>query len=128
MPKGDNPNSRKNLKRCTPTEAREQGSRGGKKSAEVRAAYKSVKEVLLDLSSQVHTNGKGQKAQGFEIIGRKLFSMAQQGNTKAMDMYLKLCGELTNNVDVTTNGKAIVNESIVVEVIDKREQVEQGEE
>ena len=128
MPKGDNPNSRKNLKRCTPTEAREQGSRGGKRSAEVRGAYKSVKEVLMDLSTQVHTNGKGQKAQGFEIIGRKLFSMAQQGNGRALELYLKLCGELTTNVDVTTNGKDISSEPIKVEIIDKREQVENEEE
>lgn len=127
MPTGDHPNSRKNLK-ISAEELRRRQKNGGKKSAQVRAAYKSVREVLMDLSAQEHTNSKGQKAQGFEIIGRKLFSMAQQGNTKAMDMYLKLCGELTNNVDVTTNGKAIVNEPIVVEVIDKREQVEQEEE
>lgn len=116
MPKGDNPNSRKNLK-ISAEELRKRQINGGKKSGEVRAAYKSVKEVLLDLSSQVHTNGKGQKAQGFEIIGRKLFSMAQQGNTKAMDMYLKLCGELTNHVDVTTNGKDISKEPVVIKIV-----------
>ena len=126
MPTGDHPNSRKNLN-ISAEELRKRQINGGKKSAQVRAAYKSVREVLMDLSAQEHTNGKGQKAQGFEIIGRKLFSMAQQGNTKAMDMYLKLCGELTNHIDVTTNGKEIVNEPIIVEVIDKREQVEQNE-
>jgi hypothetical protein len=82
----------------------------------------------MDLSTQVHTNGKGQKAQGFEIIGRKLFSMAQQGNGRALELYLKLCGELTTNVDVTTNGKDISNEPIKVEIIDKREQIELNEE
>lgn len=127
MPKGDNPNSRKNLKRCTPTEAREQGSRGGKRSAEVRGAYKSVKEVLLDLSTQIHTNGKGQKAQGFEIIGRKLFAMAQQGNGRALELYLKLCGELTNNVDITSNGKEIASEPLIIKVVDKGEPIKKVE-
>lgn len=127
MPKGDNPNSKKNLKRYTSEEARKYGAMGGRASAKVRGAYNSVKDVLLELSQQVHTNGKGQKAQGFEIIGRKLFSMAQQGNVKAIDMYLKLCGELTTNVDITTNGKDVVQEAIMVEVIDKREQVEQSD-
>ena len=127
MPTGDHPNSRKNLK-ISAEELRRRQKNGGKKSAEARRAYKNVKEVLLQLGEEIHTNAKGQKAQGFEILGRKLFSMAQQGNMKAMDTCLRLCGELTNNVDVTTNGKAIVNEPIVVEVIDKREQVEQAEE
>lgn len=116
MPKGDNPNSRKNLKRPT-EELRQRALNGSKKSAEVRAAYKSVKEVLMDLSTQIHTNAKGQKAQGFEIIGRKLFSMAQQGNGRALELYLKLCGELTTNVDVTTNGKDIAKEPLVVKVL-----------
>lgn len=127
MPRGENPNSKKNLKRYTSEEARKYGAMGGRASAKVRGAYNSVKDVLLELSQQVHTNGKGQKAQGFEIIGRKLFSMAQQGNVKAIDMYLKLCGELTTNVDITTNGKDVVQEAIMVEVIDKREQVEQSD-
>lgn len=117
MPTGDHPNSRKNLK-ISAEELRKRQINGGKKSAQVRAAYKSVREVLMDLSAQEHTNSKGQKAQGFEIIGRKLFSMAQQGNTKAMDMYLKLCGELTNHVDVTTNGKEISKEPVVIKIVD----------
>ena len=90
MPKGDNPNSRKNLKRYTSEEARKYGAMGGKASAKTRGAYNSVKEVLLDLGTQIHTNGKGQKAQGYEIIGRKLFSMAQQGNGRAMELCLKM--------------------------------------
>lgn len=122
MPKGDSPNSRKNLKRPT-EELRQRALNGSKKSAQVRAAYKSVKEVLIDLSTQVHTNGKGQQAQGFEIIGRKLFSMAQQGNGRAMELYLKLCGELTTNVDVTTNGKDIANEPLIVKVVNGGEPI-----
>lgn len=127
MPRGDSPNSRKNLKRPT-EELRQRALNGSKKSAEVRKVFKNVKEVLLQLGEETHTNSKGQQAQGYELLGRKLFSMAQQGNMKAMDMYLRMCGELTNNVDVTTNGKDIVNEPLVLEIIDKREQVENNDE
>lgn len=123
MPKGDNPNSRKNLKRYTSEEARKYGAMGGRASAKTRGAYNSVKEVLLDLGSQIHTNAKGQKAQGYEIIGRKLFSMAQQGNSRAMELCLKMFGELTNSLDVTTNGKDIAKEPLVVKVVNGGEPI-----
>lgn len=116
MPRGDNPNSRKNLKRPT-EELRQRALNGSKKSAEVRKVFKNVKEVLLQLGEKTHTNNRGQQAQGYELLGRKLFSMAQQGNMKAMDMYLRMCGELTNNIDVTTNGKEISKEPVVIRVL-----------
>ena len=90
--------------------------------------YGSFKEAVMDLSNQIHTNAKGQKAQGFEILGRKLFSMAQQGNIRAMELCMKLAGEVGASLDITTNGKDIANEPIRVEIIDKREQVEADEE
>ena len=126
MPKGDNPNSRKNLK-ISAEELRKRQSNGGKKSVEARRAYRNVKEVLLQLGEEVHTNSKGQKAQGFEILGRKLFSMAQQGNMKAMDTCLRLCGELTNNVDITSNGKDIAAEPLVITVVDKGDPIKKVE-
>lgn len=126
MPTGDHPNSRKNLK-ISAEELRRRQVNGGKKSAEARRAYKNVREVLLQLGEETHTNSKGQKAQGFEILGRKLFSMAQQGNMKAMDTCLRLCGELTNNMDITSNGKEIASEPLVIKVVDKGEPIKKVE-
>ena len=128
MPKGLHPNSRKNLKVPTSEEARENGRKGGLKRAENCKMYNSFKEAVMDLSSQIHTNAKGQKAQGFEILGRKLFSMAQQGNIRAMELCMKLAGEVGASLDITTNGKDISSEPIKVEIIDKREQIEPDEE
>jgi hypothetical protein len=128
MPKGLHPNSRKNLKVPTSEEARENGRKGGLKRAENCKMYNSFKEAVMDLSNQIHTNAKGQKAQGFEILGRKLFSMAQQGNIRAMELCMKLAGEVGASLDITTNGKDISSEPIKVEIIDKREQIEAEEE
>lgn len=122
------PNSRKNLIIPTSEEARINGRKGGQKRAENCKMYGSFKEAVMDLSNQIHTNAKGQKAQGFEILGRKLFSMAQQGNIRAMELCMKLAGEVGASLDITTNGKDIANEPIRVEIIDKREQVEADEE
>lgn len=128
MPRGMHPNSRKNLIIPTSEEARINGRKGGQKRAENCKMYGSFKEAVMDLSNQIHTNAKGQKAQGFEILGRKLFSMAQQGNIRAMELCMKLAGEVGASLDITTNGKDIANEPIRVEIIDKREQVEADEE
>ena len=51
MPRGDNPNSRKNLIKnsdLTPEERREKASMMGKKSGEVRRALKSFAELDLE--------------------------------------------------------------------------------
>lgn len=124
MPRGMHPNSRKNLIIPTSEEARVNGRKGGQKRAENCKMYGSFKEAVMDLSNQIHTNAKGQRAQGFEILGRKLFSMAQQGNIRAMELCMKLVGEVGASLDITTNGKDIANEPIKVEIIDRREQVE----
>lgn len=128
MPRGLHPNSRKNLVVPTSEEARKNGQKGGLTRAANCKIYNSFKEAVMDLSNQIHTNAKGQKAQGFEILGRKLFSMAQQGNIRAMELCMKLVGEVGASLDITTNGKDIANEPIKVEIIDKREQVEINDE
>lgn len=128
MPKGLHPNSRKNLRTPSTEEAREIGRKGGLARAANCKMYNSFKEAVMDLSNQVHTNAKGQKAQGFEILGRKLFSMAQQGNIRAMELCMKLVGEVGASLDITTNGKDISKEPMTIEIIDKREQVTPDEE
>lgn len=45
MPRGDNPNSRANLKRPSSKEARENGKKGGIASGETRAALKSFQQL-----------------------------------------------------------------------------------
>lgn len=47
-----------NLKRCSPQEAREQGSKGGKKRAENIRRRKTIKEELLALLEIEQQNGK----------------------------------------------------------------------
>lgn len=82
MPRGDNPNSRANLKKLTSDEARLQGKNGGKKSAQVRRQLKTFKE-LDDLTT---TNKDRQ------IMLEMLMKRAKQGNLKAFEVYRDTVG------------------------------------
>lgn len=83
MPRGDNPNSRKNLKPCRSTkEAREKGSAGGKKSGEVRRQLKTFKE----LDDEFTTDAERKKMLAM------LKKRAEQGNLKAFELYRDTMG------------------------------------
>ena len=87
MPRGDNPNSRANLKRSSPSEARKNGRKGGIASGESRAAFKSLRtemrercepermgrivETVLDLA-------EGGNLKAFELISRYLDDTAAE--------------------------------------------------
>ncbi len=88
MPRGDNPNSRANLKPVrSKKEARKRGKKGGKKSGESRKALSSFREVYQRTTSD----------DDLEIILRKVMQMAKQGNLKALDRLIKISGEENNN-------------------------------
>lgn len=112
-------------------EARERGRQGGKASAEARAKKRSMADNLrqilysrIDESQEKmynalvrygvpkvnHTNATALMA--------VLFNKAVSGDMRAMEILLKLLGELGVSMDVTSKGKSIVQEPIVVRIVD----------
>lgn len=83
MPKGSNPNSRANLKVLTPKQAREYGSKGGKKSAQVQAKARTFAETLRKLLEIELTNSKGEKVTTREAISTALIKKALSGDRAA---------------------------------------------
>ena len=93
MPKGDNPNSRANLRVLTPKQAREYGSRGGKKSAQVQAKARTFAEELRLLLEAEITNGKGEKVTTRKAISTALVKKAIQGDKGAYEQIRDTVGE-----------------------------------
>lgn len=83
MPKGESPNSRANLKRLTSEEAREYGSKGGKRSVEARARAKTFAEELKTLLEIEIANSKGEKVTTRHAISTALIKKALQGDRAA---------------------------------------------
>ncbi len=84
MPRGDNPNSRRNLKPVrTKEEAREKGRKGGIASGEARGFYKSLSE---DLKEQCTPDRIAK-------MNQKVIAMAERGNLKAYELIRDGLGE-----------------------------------
>lgn len=81
---GRNPKQDANLRPpFSPSEAREQGRKGGKKSAPTRRALKTFKEVLTD----------GLTKEEQEIMLKALKRNAMRGNLPCMEFLLKMMGQ-----------------------------------
>lgn len=93
MPKGSNPNSRANLKVLTPKQAREYGSKGGKKSAQVQAKARTFAETLRKLLEIELTNSKGEKVTTREAITTALIKKALSGDRAAFAEIRDTVGE-----------------------------------
>lgn len=97
MPRGDNPNSRKNLKTFdtrSKEEVREINARGGRASGETRRRRKTLREELLAMLE----DGDMQ-----ESITLALLQQAKEGNTKAYEIVRDTIGEKpTEKIAVST--------------------------
>lgn len=82
MPRGDNPNSRKNLIIPSSKQARENGSKGGIASGEARRALKTFQE----LDNEYTTDDERKKM--LDVLKRK----AEQGNLRAWELYANYMG------------------------------------
>ena len=86
MPRGSNPNSRKNLidnSMRSPKEVRENGRKGGKKSGETRAAFKSLNDDLREQLTPELINE----------INQRIIALAKKGNLKAYELIRNGIGE-----------------------------------
>lgn len=82
-------NLKKNL---SPREARENGSKGGKKSVEARRNKKMLKDCL-ELLLERKTDVDGRKLTGAEAIALTAFQKALGGDMKAMEFVRDTAGQ-----------------------------------
>lgn len=94
----------KNLKKLSPSEAREYGSKGGKASVIARQAKKTMREMLKYLLEQDITNKKGEKKSTLEAIMVAQLKQALLGDTKAVTFIRDTIGEkpIDNVVNMVT--------------------------
>ena len=83
MPRGDNPNSRANLRRPSSKEARKIGKKGGKASGESRRALGTFKDAYKRTMTD----------EDLKAIIERVRDMARRGNLNALDRLLKISGE-----------------------------------
>lgn len=93
MPKGDNPNSRKNLIPITSKTARELGRRGAEVSNAVQKRAKTFAEELRILLEAEITNGKGEKVTTRKAISTALVKKAIMGDKGAYEQIRDTVGE-----------------------------------
>lgn len=74
-------------------EAREAGRKGGKRSGEVRAARKTLREELLALLTQDITDKNGRQMKTQTAISASMIKQALSGSTKAYEIIRDTIGE-----------------------------------
>lgn len=74
-------------------EAKKRGSKGGKKSGEVRRAKKTMREMIEYLLEKEITNKQGEKATTLEAISVALIKQAMSGNVKAFEVLRDTIGQ-----------------------------------
>ena len=117
------------------------GSKGGKNSAEAKKVRKAMADILNQMINQpLPLNQKkardalrkmgftAEEATNGALINLQLLNLALGGNIdvrvklKAIEMIHKFVDG--QKIDITTNGKDVKREPIIVEVIDSSEQVD----
>lgn len=93
MPKGDNPNSRANLRPITKETARELGRRGAAVSNAKQKAAKTFREELKALLDMELANSKGEKVSTRKAISSALIKEAINGNYRAFAEIRDTVGE-----------------------------------
>lgn len=100
MPRGQHPNSKKNLeKNHDPNRARINGAKGGRKTAQIRKECANFKECFA-------TNMTPEKRQElFEVI----WNMARRGNLKAFEIIRDQLGEKPVEKIEQTNTNVVID-------------------
>jgi hypothetical protein len=93
MPKGDNPNSRANLKPITKKTARELGRRGAMVSNAKQAKARTLAEELKALLLVQITNSKGEKVTTQTAISTAMIKAALSGDVRAFNTIRDTIGQ-----------------------------------
>ena len=108
--------NKKNLKpikkgELSKEEAKKRGSKGGKRSVEVRRQKKTMKEMLDYLLQQDITNKQGETKNTLEVMMTAQIKEAIKGNTKAAQFVRDTIGEMpTQKIDF--GGVPIIQDDI----------------
>lgn len=95
-----------NLKRLSPSEARENGKKGGKASGEARRRKRDMKAELLLVMDELITDRKGKKTTARRAISLTLLKKSLDGDLKAIKLLLEIIGELPKEVVNDGNGQS----------------------
>lgn len=97
----------KNLTKFTPENAKEMGSRGGKKSGEARRNNKMITGLLKDVLTRETSDmctlyllsqcGYGDNSMNAAAVACSLVDKASRGDVKAIRLLLELTGELSRH-------------------------------
>lgn len=102
-----------NLKRLSPTEARIQGAKGGKASAEARREKRDLRKAIETLlESDVTDKKTGKVLSGAEAIAVAQFKKALKGDDKAF----RILGEYAGQKPIEKVAIAEVNADVINEV------------
>ncbi len=102
MPRGENPNSKANLRVLSSEEARKNGSKGGKRSAETRRELRS----FLDLDAEVTSNEE-------RIAMLTNLKKRAKYNNKAFEIYRDTVGlKPSDKVDVNGVESVVIVDDI----------------
>lgn len=129
------------MNKQSPEIRRELGRKGGIKSAQAKKAKRAMAEVLsqminspltLDKSNAIEALHKigieGEEATNGALINLQLLNLAlsNQVDNKTKLKAIELIHKFVDGqkIDITSNGKDIQQEPILIEVIDSREQVD----
>lgn len=82
-----------NLRVPTPSEARENGKKGGIASGEARRAKKSLREAMQILMEADLTGKDGKTMTGTEAMAAKAFQAALKGDWKAWELVRDTAGQ-----------------------------------
>ncbi len=136
-----NPENLIDMSKRSQEERKRLGSKGGKNSAEAKKVRKAMADILSQMINQpLPLNQKkardalrkmgftADEATNGALINLQLLNLALGGNVgvrdklKAIEMIHKFVDG--QKIDITTNGKDVKTDTVIVEVIDSREQVD----
>lgn len=98
----------------TPSQRKEQARKAGRASGRARREKRTLKELVSIVLSREQTNTKGETESNKMIMMIQLVNRAVQGDLKAIALVQKILNEDSQKVDITSNGKDLIPQTINV--------------
>lgn len=109
-----NPQYLKSNSERTPLERKELARKAGQASGRARKEKRTLKELVSIVLSKQQTNAKGETESNKMIMMIQLVNRAVQGDLKAIALVQKILNEDSQKVDITSNGKDLIPQTINV--------------
>lgn len=99
--------------------ARENGRKGGIRSGIAKREKRTFRELVNICLSEMVTNSQGRTESKKMVMMINLTKRAVNGDLKAMELLMKVQGEMSERIEVTGKDGKDLNQKIEVEIIDK---------